>query len=119
MSGKNLETRCPCCGSLFSVPGYDEADMCKAVKDGHYELVDDKIDGESFDGIMFWNKHTHTNYIIELTGDWDSVVDFTESDENFTDNKAKLIGCDPNELEDIDRPMIVYVIPEHGDSLFY
>lgn len=33
MSGKNWETRCPCCGSLFSVPGYDEADMYKAVKD--------------------------------------------------------------------------------------
>lgn len=88
------------------------------VKNGHYELVGDKIDGESFDGIMFWNKHTRTNYIIELTGDCDSVVDFTDNDENFKDNMAKLIECDPDELEEIDKPMVVYVIPDHGGSLF-
>ena len=31
---------------------------------------------------------------------------------------AKLIGCVPDELEEIDRPMVVYVMPDHGGSLF-
>ena len=88
------------------------------VKDGHYELVDDKINGESSDGIMFWNKHTKTNYIIELTGDLDSIVDFTESDENFTDNMAKLIGLHPDELEIVNKPYTVYVEPRCGESIF-
>lgn len=88
------------------------------VKDGRYELVDDKINGESFDGIIFWNKYTNTNYIIELTGDWDSVADFTDNDENFTDNMAKLIGCSPDELEIVNKPYTVYVEPCCGESIF-
>lgn len=88
------------------------------IADGKYTVVDKAINDDSFNRMILWNEHTKTNYIIDFTGDWDSVINFIESDENFTDNMAKLIGCDPNELEEIDKPMVVYVIPEHGDSLF-
>lgn len=89
------------------------------IIEGKYVVVDDKINDDSFNRMILWNEHTKTNYVIDFTGDWDSVIDFIEADEGFIDSMAKLIGCDPNELEEIDRPMVVYVIPEHGDSLFY
>ena len=88
------------------------------IVDGKYTIVDKAINDDSFNRMILWNEHTKTNYIIDFTGDWDSVIDFIESDENFTDNIAKIIGCDPNELEEIDRPMVVYVIPDHGDSFY-
>jgi len=31
MSNKNWKAICPCCGSVFYVPGYDESDMRKAA----------------------------------------------------------------------------------------
>lgn len=88
------------------------------IADDKYTVVDKAINDDSFNRMILWNDHTKTNYIIDFTGDWDSVIDFIESDENFTDNMAKLIGCDPNELEEIDNPKVIYVIEDKGESLY-
>lgn len=88
------------------------------IADGKYTVVDKAINDDSFNRMILWNEHTKTNYIIDFTGDWDSVINFTESDENFTDNMAKLISCDPNEIEEIDSPKVIYVIEDKGDSFY-
>jgi hypothetical protein len=88
------------------------------IVDGKYTIVDKAINDDSFNRMILWNDHTKTNYIIDFTGNWDSVIDFIESDENFTDNMAKLIGLNPDEIEEIDNPKVIYVIEDNGDSFY-
>lgn len=88
------------------------------IVDGKYTIVDKAINDTSFNSIILWNGHTKTNYIIDFTGDWDSVIDFIDSDNEFMINLPKALGINPDEVEEIYSPKVIYVIPEHGDSVY-
>jgi hypothetical protein len=88
------------------------------IIEGKYVVVDDKINDDSFSRMILWNEHTKTNYIIDFTGDWDSVIDFTDSDNEFMINLPKALGINPDEVETIDNPKVIYVIEDNGDSFY-
>lgn len=88
------------------------------IVDGKYTIVDSEIDDASFDRMILWNEHTKTNYIIDFTGDWNSVVDFTDSDNEFMINLPKALGLNPDEIEEIYSPKVIYVIEAKGDSFY-
>lgn len=88
------------------------------IVDGKYTVVDKAINDDSFNRMILWNDHTKTNYIIDFTGDWDSVIDFIEADEGFMINLPKALGINPDEIEEIDSPKVIYVIENKGGSLY-
>lgn len=88
------------------------------IVDGKYTIVDKAINDDSFNRIILWNGHTKTNYIIDFTGDWDSVIDFIEADNEFKINLPKALGINPDEVEEIDSPKVIYVIEDKGDSFY-
>ena len=88
------------------------------IVNGKYAVVDDKIDGESFNRMILWNDHTKTNYIIDFTGNFDLVVDFIDSDNEFMINLPKALGLNPEEVEEINSPKVIYVIEDKGDSFY-
>jgi len=88
------------------------------IIEGKYVVVDDKINDDSFNRMILWNEHTKTNYIIDFTGDWDSVIDFIDSDNEFMVNLPKALGLNPDEVETIDSPKVIYVIEDKGDSFY-
>ena len=67
---------------------------------------------------VLWNEHTKTNYIIDFTGDWDSVIDFIDSDNEFMINLPEALKLNPDEVEEIDSPKVIYVIEDKGDSFY-
>ena len=81
-------------------------------------IVDKAINDDSFNRMILWNDHTKTNYIIDFTGDWDSVIDFIEADEGFMINLPKALELNPDEIEEIDSPKVIYVIEDKGDSFY-
>ena len=88
------------------------------IIDDKYVVVDDKINDDSFNRMILWNEHTKTNYIIDFTGDWDSVIDFIDSDNEFMINLPKALGINPDEVEEIDSLKVIYVIEDKGDSFY-
>lgn len=88
------------------------------ITNGKYTVVDDKINNSSFYRMILWNKNTKTNYIIDFTGDWDSVINFIDDDPEFMINLPKSLGLDPDEVESIDSPKVIYVIEDRGDSFY-
>lgn len=88
------------------------------IVNGNYTIVDKAINDESFNRMILWNEHTKTNYIIDFTGDWDSVIDFIDSDNEFMINLPKALGINPDEVEEIDSPKVIYVIEDKGDSFY-
>lgn len=88
------------------------------IADGKYTVVDKAINDDYFNRMILWNEHTKTNYIIDFTGDWDSVVDFIDSDNEFMINLPKSLGLNPDEVEEIDSPKVIYVIEDKGDSFY-
>lgn len=88
------------------------------IVDGKYTIVDKAINDDSFCRIILWNEHTKTNYIIDFTGDWDSVINFIDSDNEFMINLPKSLGINPDEIEEIDSPKVIYVIEDKGDSFY-
>ena len=88
------------------------------IEDGKYVVVDDKINDDSFNHMILWNEHTKTNYIIGFTGDRDSVIDFIDSDNEFMINLPKALGINPDEIEEISSPKVIYVIEDKGDSFY-
>lgn len=88
------------------------------IVDGKYTIVDSAINGECFHRIFLWNEHTKTNYIIDFTGDFDSVIDFVDSDNELMINLPKALGINSNEIKEIDNPKVIYVIEDQGD-VFY
>lgn len=88
------------------------------IVDGKYTIVDSAINGECFHRIFLWNEHTKTNYIIDFTGDFDSVIDFVDSDNELMINLPKALGINSNEIKEIDNPKVIYVIEDQGD-IFY
>ena len=88
------------------------------IVDGKYTIVDNEINGVSFNRMILWNDHTKTNYIIDFTGDWDSVIDFIDSDHEFMTNLPKALGINPDEVEEVGSPKVIYVIEDKGDSIY-
>ena len=88
------------------------------IIEGKYVVVDDKINDDSFNRMILWNEYTKTNYIIDFTGNWDSVIDFIDSDNEFMINLPKALGINPDEVEEIDSPKVIYVIGDKGDSFY-
>ena len=88
------------------------------IIEGKYVVVDDKINDDSFNRMILWNEYTKTNYIIDFTGNWDSVIDFIDSDNEFMINLPKALGINPDEVEEIDSPKVIYVIEDKGDSFY-
>ena len=88
------------------------------IVDGKYTVVDKAINDDSFNRMILWNENTKTNYIIDFTGDWDSVIDFIDSDNEFMVNLPKALEINPDEVEEIDSPKVIYVIEDKGDSFY-
>lgn len=88
------------------------------IIEGKYVVVDDKINDDSFNRMILWNEHTKTNYIIDFTGVWDSIIDFIDADNEFMVNLPKALGLNPDEVEEIDSPKVIYVIEDKGDSFY-
>lgn len=88
------------------------------IVDGKYTIVDKAINDDSFNRMILWNEYTKTNYIIDFTGDWDSVIDFIDSDNEFMINLPKSLGLSPDEIDEIDSPKVIYVIEDKGDSIY-
>ena len=84
------------------------------IEDGDYKIVDKEIDGDSFNRMILWNENTRTNYIIDFTGDWDSVIDFIKTDNEFMVNLPKSLGLNPDEVEEIDRTKLLYISEDKG-----
>ena len=84
------------------------------IEDGNYKIVDKEIDGDSFNRMILWNGHTRTNYIIDFTGNLDSVMDFIDSDNEFMINLTKVMGLNPDEIEEIDRVKFLYINEDKG-----
>lgn len=88
------------------------------IANGQYTVVDEKINNSSFSRMILWNGHTKTNIIIDFTGDWDSVINFIDNDLEFMINLPKALGINPDEVDAIDRPKVIYVIEDRGDSFY-
>ena len=88
------------------------------ITNGKYTIVDEAINGDSFNRMILWNDHTKTNYIIDLTGDWYSVIDFIDNDPEFMINLPKALGLNPDEVDAVDSLKVIYVIEDHGDSFY-
>lgn len=88
------------------------------IADGKYTVVDKAINDDSFNRMILWNEYTKTNYIIDFTGDFDSVIDFIDSDNELMVNLPKALGINPDEVEEIDSPKVIYVIEDKGDSFY-
>ena len=84
------------------------------IEDGNYKIVEKELDGNSFNQMILWNEQTRTNYIIDFTGDWDSVIEFIESDNEFMINLTKVMGLNPDEIEEIDRVKVLYISEDNG-----
>ena len=88
------------------------------ITNGKYTVVDNAINGESFERMILWNEHTKTNIIIDFTGDWDSIINFIDNDPEFMVNLTNVLGLNPDEVDVIDSPKVIYVIEDHGDSFY-
>lgn len=88
------------------------------IVNGKYTVVDKAINGESFKRMILWNDYTKTNYIIDFTGDCTSVIDFIDLDNEFMINLPKSLGLNPDEVEKINNPKVIYIIEKYGDSIY-
>lgn len=102
---------------------YCETDSCTiftkyfyvTIVDGHYTIVDNRINDKSFDRTILWHESTKTNYVVDFTGDFDSVIDFIDNDPEFMINLPKALGLNPDAIDSL---KVIYVIEDHGDSFY-
>lgn len=80
------------------------------VRDNKYVITDEPINNITFNRIILWSGQVLTNYIIDFTGDLESVTNFIDSDEEFRINLPKTLGINPNEVEEIYNPKVICVL---------
>ena len=77
------------------------------VKNGEYVIVDKKV-GDKVDEVIFWDEDTLTQYVITLCGDFNEIIDKSDSDDEFFGNMINLIGISDDCIT-IDRQMAIDV----------